>query len=172
MPINVIDDVEARTVAVGAAIINLQGGDIGVTRCVVQPNQQLRTNYSYRLQNTGTGNSQSAECVAPPGRGMQIASFRPNLAAALRPAQARAPRVAVQIRAGANHVFPAAPNMQAIEVDNRHNVAGSITYQIQGRGAVQVPMRVNEDTLTIPNIHGLQTTVTNNLAASIYCTVT
>jgi hypothetical protein len=79
MPINVYDAVERRVVAVGTALVPLVGpGNVGVRNCVVQPNRQLRTHYSYNLIDTNTGASQSAECTALPGAGMMTASFHLN----------------------------------------------------------------------------------------------
>jgi hypothetical protein len=77
--IEVRDTVERQLVATGATIIVLPGaGNRGVTNCVVQPDRRLRTQYSYNLVNTLTGQSLSAECTAVPGGGMQIASFHLN----------------------------------------------------------------------------------------------
>jgi hypothetical protein len=77
--IQIYDAVERQLVATGAAIIALQGaGNCGVTHCVLQVGRRLQVRYSYNLINTGTGQSVSAECTAPPGLGMGIASFHLN----------------------------------------------------------------------------------------------
>ena len=77
--IQICDAVERTLVATGAAIIVLHGaGNRGVTTCVLEPGQRLRTQYSYNLVDTVTGQSLSAECTAVPGGGMQIASFHLN----------------------------------------------------------------------------------------------
>ncbi len=77
--IQIYDAVERQLVATGAAIIALQGaGNCGVTHCVLQVGRRLQVRYSYNLIDTGTGRSVSAECTAPPGLGMGIASFHLN----------------------------------------------------------------------------------------------
>jgi hypothetical protein len=77
--IEIFDAVERQLVATGAAIIPLLGaGNCGVTHCVLQAGRRLHVRYSYNLINTGTGRSVSAECTAPPGLGMAIASFHLN----------------------------------------------------------------------------------------------
>ncbi len=77
--IDIYDAVERQIVATGAAIIALPGaGNCGVTHCVLQAGRRLHVRYSYNLIDTGTGRSVSAECTAPPGLGMGIASFHLN----------------------------------------------------------------------------------------------
>jgi len=77
--IEIRDAVEKKVVATGVAIIVLEGDDNrGVTHCVVQQGQTLRTEYSYNLVDTVTGQSLSAKCTARPGGGMQTASFHLN----------------------------------------------------------------------------------------------
>lgn len=84
MPIEVIDDVENKTVANGAAItvIAAPAGEParrGVTNCVVVAGQELQTNYSYRLHNTAPGTDDlSVQYLTGPGAGMMIATFQLN----------------------------------------------------------------------------------------------
>lgn len=73
-----------------------------------------------------------------------------------------------RINAGAAHVFPAGTLNDTLQLENRHNVAGTVQYQIAAGMVINVPIVANADH-TINNIHGQQVTVTNLLPNSLYC---
>ena len=74
----------------------------------------------------------------------------------------------LRIDAGANHIFPADQLENQLELDNRHNVAGNVVYQIGARPAVTMPIKVGDERYYIRNINGLQLSVTNQLPNSLY----
>ena len=74
----------------------------------------------------------------------------------------------VRINAAGMHLFPAAQLGDTLELDNRHNVQGNVTYQIAVQVPVLIPMVPNQD-YRIQNIHGQQVQVWNNLPNSLYC---
>lgn len=66
------------------------------------------------------------------------------------------------------HVFPAGLIPGDLELDNRHNVAGPVQYQIGAAPTVTVPIAPNV-TYEVKNIHQQQVTVSNGLPNSLYC---
>ncbi len=74
----------------------------------------------------------------------------------------------LRLNAGVVHVFPAGQLADQLELDNRHNVAGNVVYQIGVAPTVTMPIRVGDERYYIRNIRGQQLTVTNQLANSLY----
>ena len=74
----------------------------------------------------------------------------------------------VRINAGATQVFPQGQLGDALDLDNRYNVTGTVQYQISVQPRVTVPIEPNKD-YVIKNIRGEQVQVWNNLPNSLYC---
>ncbi|GGX93455.1 hypothetical protein GCM10007160_21290 [Litchfieldella qijiaojingensis] len=74
----------------------------------------------------------------------------------------------VRIPSDGQHVFPAGQLDENLELENRHNVAGSVLYQIATRPVVTINMTPNEE-YRVQGINGQQLTVTNHLPNSLYC---
>ncbi|EPC03676.1 hypothetical protein L861_19270 [Litchfieldella anticariensis FP35 = DSM 16096] len=74
----------------------------------------------------------------------------------------------VRIAPGAVHVFPTGQLDENLELENRHNVAGPVMYQIAVRPVVTINMTPDEE-YQVQGVNGQQLTVTNNLPNSLYC---
>lgn len=74
-----------------------------------------------------------------------------------------------KINRGKQHIYPAGSIQDIMILENRHNVAGSISYQIGNRPMVTIQIRPNEPGTPIINIDGLSLLIRNNLPSSIYC---
>lgn len=70
------------------------------------------------------------------------------------------------VPAGQLRVFGAGTFAGDAVLDNLHNVAGPVTYQIGAAPAATIPMAVNEDTVTLP-VNGQQLTITNGLPSEL-----
>lgn len=66
------------------------------------------------------------------------------------------------IASGANFVFGAGTINAGCELDNRHNVAGDVRYQIGVQPQVTIPMVPNGE-YRVPNVNGEQFSVHNGL---------
>ena len=99
-------------------------------------------------------------------RAPALSGARSRLASS--PATVGSAAVTVPIPAAGNHVFPAGTLAEDLELDNRHNVAGTVQYRIANRRLVTVPMAPNEEQW-IRGINGQQLSVTNNLPNTLYC---
>lgn len=73
-----------------------------------------------------------------------------------------------RISSGQNKIFPPGIVNNNLTLDNRHNVAGTIQYQIAAQPVVTVPVQPNDDDIIINGVNGQQVRVLNNLPASIY----
>lgn len=73
----------------------------------------------------------------------------------------------VRINPGAVQLFPAHQLDDRLELDNRHNVGGNVSYQIGAAPTVTVPIIPNAE-YVVRNIRGQQVTVTNNLPNTLY----
>lgn len=71
------------------------------------------------------------------------------------------------IAAGATYVFPANVLADHVELDNRHNVSGSVTYQIGAQPAVKVPIQPNQQ-YQINQIGSQALSVANGLPNTLY----
>lgn len=74
----------------------------------------------------------------------------------------------LHIMAGQTHVFPAGVIQDAVSLDNRHNVAGTVSYQIGGQPGVNVPITPNAGPVAVRDINGQMLAITNNLPNSLY----
>ena len=73
-----------------------------------------------------------------------------------------------RINANDNHIFPQGTLVNQLELDNRHNVQGPVTYRIAAQPVVNIPMQPNQEYFA-QNINGQQVQVWNNLPNSLYC---
>ncbi len=74
----------------------------------------------------------------------------------------------IRINAGATYVFAAGTLGDTVTLDNRHNVAGNVQYQIAAQPLTTMPIAPNGHDV-VNNIHGQQLTVVNQLPNSLYC---
>ncbi|MDQ3125486.1 MAG: hypothetical protein M3Q74_07755 [Pseudomonadota bacterium] len=72
-----------------------------------------------------------------------------------------------RIGAGATYVFPAGALDDQVELDNRHNAAGQVTYQIAAQPAVNIQVQPNQE-YTINHIRAQSLTITNGLPNGLY----
>ena len=73
-----------------------------------------------------------------------------------------------QILTGANVLIPANTIPGNASLDNRHNVAGNVSYQIGAAPQVNVPLQTNEDPTPVPGVNNQTLRVINGLTSSIY----
>ncbi|MBI2261450.1 MAG: hypothetical protein HYU62_07265 [Caulobacterales bacterium] len=72
-----------------------------------------------------------------------------------------------RIGAGATYVFPAGALDEQVRLENRHNVAGQVTYQIAAQPAVNIQIQPNQEN-TINQIRAQSLTIINGLPNSLY----
>ena len=72
-----------------------------------------------------------------------------------------------RIGAGATYVFPAGVLDDRVDLQNRHNVAGQVTYQIAAQPAVNIQVQPNQE-YAINHIRAQTLTITNGLPNSLY----
>lgn len=74
----------------------------------------------------------------------------------------------LRIMAGQTYAFPTGQIPDGVSLDNRHNVPGTVSYQIGLQPVVDVPITPNAGPVAVRDVNGQMLTITNNLPNSLY----